>query len=497
MPKQVDAWGGRSQRAVAGAILAALVVFGTACGPGPGNGASPPTGDAAISITVVGSGAVEADGIDFSCRGECTLFVDEGAEVALSAVPDAQHVWVAWDGPCGALDEQCVWQASDGDTVTMTFARHALRFDLTGDGEGFFQISDGSTVTECREACGLPIASPRLVAITHFPEGSARTTLDTWPDLCEAVTTRYCQVAVRGAVTVPMTWRHPPLAVDDAYVVNQDTLLDVPAVAVDPDDPDSPAGVLANDEDTPGDPLRATVATEPEHGSLDLDPDGAFRYQPEPGFSGVDGFTYVVTDAFGNEDVGTVTITVRPRLTLEKDGRGSGTVTSDPAGIDCDEACLIDGMHVDAGTSVELTAEPADGSLFEWSGACSGIDEVTCTVVVERATSVTARFMLAPRTLTVGIDGAGSGRVTSDPDGIDLNEGEASSTFEAGIEVTLTAEPAVGSTFTGWTGACEDQGPTCTITIDDDTTTTITATFTEVDTGDAADGTAAAVSTWR
>jgi hypothetical protein len=37
--------------------------------------------------------------------------------------------------------------------------------------------------------------------------------------------------------------------------------------------------------------------TEPAHGTLNLDPDGAFRYTPADGFHGTDTFTYTVSDA--------------------------------------------------------------------------------------------------------------------------------------------------------------------------------------------------------
>ena len=51
---------------------------------------------------------------------------------------------------------------------------------------------------------------------------------------------------------------------------------------------------------------------------------------------------------------------------------GSGTVTSNPAGIDCPSTCS---QTFAGGPQVTLTATPAGGSnwVFSgWSGACSG-----------------------------------------------------------------------------------------------------------------------------
>lgn len=53
-------------------------------------------------------------------------------------------------------------------------------------------------------------------------------------------------------------------------------------------------GVLGNDS---GSPVTLVGHTDPAHGTLGLDPDGTFRYTPQAGFTGVDTFTYTVSDA--------------------------------------------------------------------------------------------------------------------------------------------------------------------------------------------------------
>ncbi len=59
----------------------------------------------------------------------------------------------------------------------------------------------------------------------------------------------------------------------------------------------------------------------------------------------------------------------------------------------------------------------------------------------------------------------GSGTVTSSPAGIDCGT-TCSANFAAGSAVTLTATPAAGSTFTGWTGSgCSGTGA-CSLTMD-------------------------------
>ena len=83
-------------------------------------------------------------------------------------------------------------------------------------------------------------------------------------------------------------------------------------------------------------------------------------------------------------------------------------------------------------------------------------------------------FALAQSTLTVGQAGTGSGTVISQPTGISCGS-SCSSAFDTDTQVNLTATPASGSTFAGWSGGGCTGTATCTVTLSSDTT--ITATF--------------------
>lgn len=72
---------------------------------------------------------------------------------------------------------------------------------------------------------------------------------------------------------------------------------------------------------------------------------------------------------------------------------GDGSVTSDPAGIDCPDDCE-EGFAT--GTIVTLTAHPADSSLdVIWSGACDHATGDTCTLTHEEDTA-RVQFQAAP-----------------------------------------------------------------------------------------------------
>lgn len=75
--------------------------------------------------------------------------------------------------------------------------------------------------------------------------------------------------------------------------------------------------------------------------------------------------------------------------------------------------------------------------------------------------------------LTVSKNGSGTGTVSSSPNGISCGAA-CSAAFTIGANVTLTATPTVGHTFTGWGGACTGTG-SCVVAMS--AAQSVTATF--------------------
>src|SRR5204862_7514036 len=99
-----------------------------------------------------------------------------------------------------------------------------------------------------------------------------------------------------------------------------------------------------------------------------------------------------------------LTLTSVPSLAVSvvRAGRGSGTVTSAPAGIDCGSVCSA---RFATGTSVVLTANPASTSTFAGWRGCDSVAGARCTVSVPATRTVTAPFEVVPVRLPVTKDG--------------------------------------------------------------------------------------------
>jgi uncharacterized repeat protein (TIGR01451 family) len=112
------------------------------------------------------------------------------------------------------------------------------------------------------------------------------------------------------------SYKVSPLAFPDAYNAIKNTLLHVNA-----------PGVLTNDKGVPT-PSAVPIANGPTTGggTVTLNPDGSFDYNPANNFTGEDTFTYTVTNTQLPNDTATVTITTCPTITVTNPANANGAV---------------------------------------------------------------------------------------------------------------------------------------------------------------------------
>jgi hypothetical protein len=184
------------------------------------------------------------------------------------------------------------------------------------------------------------------------------------------------------------------------------------------------------------------------------------------------------TGADGPADAGALPPATRAAtLALDIRGNGSGRVTRGLT-IDCPGECV---ETQEAGTTVRVTATPAEGSRFvRWEDAdCEKERQgaLTCTVTLRGTTVLGAVFEQLPppkelKRLEVERRGSGSGRVTR---GTAIAcPADCDELLEPGTSVTLTATAADGSVFVRWEGVECAEGTrdsvTCTVTVNENTT---------------------------
>jgi hypothetical protein len=163
----------------------------------------------------------------------------------------------------------------------------------------------------------------------------------------------------------------------------------------------------------------------------------------------------------------TVTARFEPVQALTVTVTGTGTVSSNPAGVQCPGDCSEAFVQ---GTSVVLSAAAGTNQVLEaWSGGgCSGA-ATTCTVSMSATRAVTARFgPLYRLTVQPSVDGAritatpgpsSSNVVCTEPGGCDL-------VYAGRTTVTLTTRHdfPLSWEFVGWNGDCSGTG-TCTVDV--------------------------------
>ena len=400
-----------------------------------------------LTVTKAGAGlgTVTSSPAGINCPGDCTEPYDQGTVVTLTAAAGDNSLFAGWSGACSGTDPevQVTMDGAKSCTATFNLVQRTLTVATAGNGTG--SVTSSPVGIDCPGDCTEDYNHGTVVTLTPTP--GPNSVFAGWSGHADCSDGQVTMDANKSCTAT--------------FNLVQRTLTVATAGNGTGSVTSSPVGI-----DCPGDCTEAY-----DHGtSVTLTPNAG----PNSVFAGWSGHAdcsdgQVTMDA--NKSCTATFNLVQRTLTVAKIGTGSGTVTSNPEGINCGADCTEDYDH---GTVVTLTANAASGSVFTgWSGACSGTNP-TAQVTMDAAKTCTARFDI---TLYVTKTGTGSGRVTSTPAGIDCGN-DCSEPFSQGQTVTLLAVADFGSTFDGWSGACSGTSPTVQVTMD--ATKTCTATFTLV-----------------
>jgi hypothetical protein len=143
-----------------------------------------------------------------------------------------------------------------------------------------------------------------------------------------------------------------PTPVDDDYVTDEDVQL--------------VGNILDNDSDPNSDPLTVSDYSLPTNGTLGLNSDGSFTYDPNPNFFGDDGFIYTVSDGQGGTATANVDITIIP-INDGPEGVSDTYTTLNNVSMSIQkfEGVLANDTDVDGDvlTSVVIS-DPTEGTLY-------------------------------------------------------------------------------------------------------------------------------------
>jgi len=400
-----------------------------------------------LTLTISGNGGVARSGAGaLACSGsggECYAF---GASVTLTPQPAAGYQFSGWAGACSGTAACTLTMAGDRD-ATATFAplpgavRHTLTVQRAGSGSGRVHSTPAGIL--CPSDCSEELLAGTQVTLTAAPDGDA--TFAGWSGACTGAAIN-CTVTMDAAKTVTASFTagyRLTITTNGAGSVN-------PSVA----GASCGSGCLIYPAGT-----QVTLTAGAAAGSAFAAWGGAC--------SGNAGCTVTMNGPVAVS----ATFTSGSPLTVSKTGQGSGTVTSVPAGINCGASCSASFTN---GTAITLSAVAEPGSTFVgWSGGnCVGTGSCTVTMV-SGGVAVAAQFT-RQLTLTTVLAGNGTGTVIS-LDGSISCPGACSHTYQSNASVTLIAQAAAGSQFTGWSGGvCAGQGA-CVLTVD--AARTVTATF--------------------
>ncbi|MEM7114189.1 MAG: LamG-like jellyroll fold domain-containing protein [Chloroflexota bacterium] len=216
---------------------------------------------------------------------------------------------------------------------------------------------------------------------------------------------------------------NPPVAVVDSYTTDEDTFIFVEAAQ----------GVLANDSDPDGNQLTAQLVAAPAKGTLELNGDGSFSFDPSGAFDDLDvgqfedvTFSYQASDSMALSNVALVTIRVEG--------------VNDPPAAEPDVAVTDE----DTAVSIDVLANDSDPENHPLSIQIINPQAEVITTTVDLITGT-----LGLVTHTVGLD-----ELTYDPnmEFETLSTGDYANvlfTYEVQDTAGITATTGVSLTITG------------------------------------------------
>ena len=434
-----------------------------------------------VKETGSGSGTVMSKPSGISCPSTCKAEFTKGETVELKEKENAGSGFKGWKvegeavvtAGCAGPEETCKFEANGLVKVEVIFESEAspvLTVEEQGSGSG--SVTSAPSGIDCPSTCSAPFTKGKSVKLTEAAGSSS--TLVRWEvEEADVVagctdTEATCTVAMNGPVSVKVVF-------------------DSKLAPVEVEEPGSGSGMVTSEP--PGVDCPSTCEAEFTKGKPVELKEKAGAGSSFKGWK-VEGEAVVTAGCTGTEETCKFEVNgpVKVKAIFESDlalveveepGFGSGTVTSQPAGIEC-PGVLTCSWEFPEGKSVELKEKASAGSIFNsWKveggavviAGCTGT-EATCTVMVNGTVKVEAMFAPIFDDLSVSVSGDGSvgsheGAKSGPISGCTASGGVCAAELQEGADttVTLTERPGEHQRFVGWSGACTGT-KICIVTVD-------------------------------
>ncbi|HXM19956.1 MAG TPA: alkaline phosphatase family protein [Terriglobales bacterium] len=299
-----------------------------------------------------------------NCGQACSANFIEGTQVTLTAAPMANSFFAGWSGACSGIGV-CEVTLTKNASVTAAFnasqSTPVLTVSLAGNG----MVSSNPSGINCGPKCSASFNVGTQVTLTATAVTNSY--FVGWSGACSGI--GVCNVTLTKNTSVVATFSASPMLTVTLGGTGKGSVASNP-LGINCG-PTCSASFNAGTQVT----LTATTATN--------------SYFAGWAGGGCSGNSPTCTLTLKASQQVTATFNTLPVLTVSLAGTGTGTVSSNPSGINCKPTCSA---SFNAGTQVTLTETPGTNSSFVgWDGACKG-DNSICTLTLSASQQVTATF---------------------------------------------------------------------------------------------------------
>ena len=317
-----------------------------------------------------GDGRVTSSPTGLDCGVTCTLNIQHGAIITLTAQPTTTSFFAGWQGACTGTQPTCQVTLASAKAVTATFTLKEYDVTINKIGNGAGAVTSTPPGIDCGPTCTQRLTHGAVVTLTATAAVSS--TFTGWRGACVG-SGQSCVVIVAEAKSITAS-----------FSLNRYDLIVTKGGGGGGQVVSHPGGIDCG----------LTCKLPLDHGAiitLTARPGDISRFVGWSGAcAGISPLCQVTMTSTQQ-----ITATFAPRqyaLTVLKGGSGVGNVTSIAARIACGLTCTA---TIDHGTLVTLTATADPHSFFAgWLGACTGV--APCVVTLDGAKELTASFTREP-----------------------------------------------------------------------------------------------------